>query len=74
MLTQSWDTSCQDCEERLLSGRSLVPELPLFQAEAAKALRVFKRLRLPDVIGTPDHGGGLRAVVLPDCSCAIRQL
>ena len=48
-----WDTSCPDWEERLLAGRSLVPELPLFEAEAARALRCFKRLRLPDVIGTP---------------------
>jgi phage terminase large subunit-like protein len=53
MLTQSWDTSCRDWEDRLLSGRSLVPELPLFEAEAARALRCFQRLRLPDVIGTP---------------------
>jgi phage terminase large subunit-like protein len=56
MLTQAWDTSCRDWEERILSGRSLVPELPLFREEAAKALRVFKRLRLPDVIGTPTMG------------------
>lgn len=56
MLTPSWDTSCRDWEERILAGRSLVPELPLFPAEAAKALRVFKRLRLPDVIGTPALG------------------
>jgi phage terminase large subunit-like protein len=56
MLTQSWDTSCRDWEERILDGRSLVPELPLFKAEAAKALRCFKRLRLPDVIGTPKLG------------------
>lgn len=56
MLTQAWDTSCVDWEERILSGRSLVPELPLFAAEAAKALRCFKRLRLPDVIGTPTLG------------------
>lgn len=48
-----WDTSCPDWEERLLAGRSLVPELPLFEAQSARALRVFKRLRLPDVIGTP---------------------
>jgi phage terminase large subunit-like protein len=48
-----WDTSCVDWEDKLLAGRSLVPSLPLFRAEAAKALRVFKRLRLPDVIGTP---------------------
>lgn len=48
-----WDLSCVDWQERLLSGRSLVPELPLFKSEAARALRVFKRLKLPDVIGTP---------------------
>jgi phage terminase large subunit-like protein len=48
-----WDTSCRDWEERIMSGASLVPELPLYEDEAAKALRVFKRLRLPDVIGTP---------------------
>ncbi|MCZ4340174.1 terminase large subunit [Sphingomonadaceae bacterium G21617-S1] len=30
-----------------------MPTLPLFDAEAARALRVFKRLRIPDVIGTP---------------------
>jgi len=48
-----WDTSCPDWEDRLLDGRSLVPDLPLFEDDAAKALRVFKQLRLPDVIGTP---------------------
>jgi phage terminase large subunit-like protein len=48
-----WDLSCPDWEERLLAGRSLVPDLPLFETEAARALRVFKRLKLPDVIGTP---------------------
>ena len=48
-----WDTSCPDWEDRILTGRSLVPDFPLFEEEAAKALRVFKRLRLPDVIGTP---------------------
>jgi len=56
MLTTSWDTSCRGWESRILSGCSLVPELPLFEAEAARALRVFKRLRLPDVIGTPTLG------------------
>jgi phage terminase large subunit-like protein len=56
VLTTSWDTSCVDWEERLLDGRSLIPELPLYEAEAARALRCFKRLRLPDVIGTPTMG------------------
>src|SRR5262245_65029854 len=53
---EGWDTSCPDWEDRIMSGRSLVPDLPLFEAEAAKALRVFKRLRLADVIGTPTMG------------------
>ena len=46
-------TACPDWEARILSGRSLVPELPLNADEAGKAVRVFNRLRLPDVIGTP---------------------
>jgi phage terminase large subunit-like protein len=53
---EEWDTSCRDWEERILDGRSLVPDLPLFEGEAARALRCFKRLRLPDVIGTPTLG------------------
>jgi len=48
-----WDTSCTDWEERVLSGRSLVPDLPLFEDEAARAVRVFNRLRIPDVPGMP---------------------
>jgi phage terminase large subunit-like protein len=54
----AWDTSCPDWEERLLSGRTLVPELPLYRAEADRALRIFKRLRLPDVVGTPTMAEG----------------
>lgn len=53
-----WDTSCPDWEQRLLSGKALVPELPLFQMEAERALRIFNRLRLPDVIGTPTMAKG----------------
>lgn len=56
MTTAPWDTSCVDWEAKLLAGLPLVPELPLFGAEAAKALRIFRRLRLPDVIGTPTMG------------------
>lgn len=49
----SWDTSCRDWQERLKAGRSLVPELPLFQADADRAVAVFDRLRLPDVPDQP---------------------
>lgn len=48
-----WCTACPDWEERILSGRSLVPDLPVNEEQAAKALRIFNRLRLPDVIGMP---------------------
>lgn len=52
----TWDTSCLDWERRLLAGESLVPDLPLFKDQADKAERIFKRLRVPDVIGTPTLG------------------
>lgn len=48
-----WDTSCVDWERRLLEGRSLIPDLPLFQAQAEKGLRIFKRLKVPDLPGNP---------------------
>lgn len=49
----TWDLACRDWEDRLLTGRSLVPDLPLFEDEAARAVRIFNRLMIPDVIGTP---------------------
>lgn len=52
----SWDTACLDWQKRIVEGASLVPDLPLFEDEAARALRIFKRLRCPDVVGTPTYG------------------
>jgi phage terminase large subunit-like protein len=51
-----WSTACSDWEARILSGSSLVPDLPLYQAEADRALRVFKRLKIPDMVGMPRMG------------------
>jgi phage terminase large subunit-like protein len=48
-----WDTACLDWEARIMAGRSLVPSLPIDEKEAARAVRVFNRLRLPDVPGQP---------------------
>lgn len=48
-----WDTSCRDWQARLMEGRSLVPDFPLFEEERDRALRIFNRLKLPDVIGQP---------------------
>ena len=49
----AWSTACLDWEKRIVAGETLVPDLPLFRAEAARALRIFNRLRLPDVEGQP---------------------
>jgi phage terminase large subunit-like protein len=48
-----WSFACPDWEQRLLAGRSLVPELPLDEGEAARAVAIFDKLRLPDVPGQP---------------------
>lgn len=48
-----WDLSNRDWKRKLLEGGSLVPDLPLFKDETEKALRVFKRLRMHDVVGRP---------------------
>lgn len=52
----AWNTALPDWEDRLLNGRSMIPDLPLFDAVADKALRIFKRLKVPDLIGTPTYG------------------
>ncbi|MCZ4351542.1 terminase large subunit [Roseovarius aestuarii] len=52
----AWSTAVPDWEDRIMNKRSLIPELPLFDAVADKALRIFKRLRVPDIIGTPTYG------------------
>lgn len=51
-----WSTAVPDWEDRIRQRRSLIPDLPLFDAVAEKALRIFKRLRVPDIIGTPTYG------------------
>ncbi|MCJ8138423.1 terminase large subunit [Falsirhodobacter halotolerans] len=52
----AWSTAVPDWKERIRKGRSLIPDLPLHDAVAEKALRIFKRLRVPDIIGTPTYG------------------
>ncbi|MFW7267533.1 terminase large subunit [Gluconacetobacter sp. Hr-1-5] len=53
----AWDLSCPDWEDRIRTGRSLIPDLPLLNvARADRAARIFDRLRIPDIIGTPPLG------------------
>ncbi|SDF91142.1 terminase large subunit [Alloyangia pacifica] len=52
----AWNTAVPDWHERLLGGQSMIPDLPLFDAVAEKALRIFKRLKVPDLPGTPTFG------------------
>jgi phage terminase large subunit-like protein len=48
-----WSFACPDWEERLKAGRTLVPELPLDESEADRAVGIFNKLCLPDVPGRP---------------------
>lgn len=63
----AWCTALPDWQERMRAGQPLVPDLPLFEDEAAMAVRIFDRLRLPDVIGKPTMaeaaGDWFRAIV-----------
>ncbi len=56
MPPSTWSTAVPDWKDRIRHRRPMVPALPLFDAMAEKALRIFKRLRVPDVIGNPTYG------------------
>lgn len=51
-----WSTACPDWEKRIVAGRSLIPIKPLYPTEAARALDVFKALRVTDLPGQPTFG------------------
>ena len=53
------ETSCFDWERRIVAGESLIPT-PLYPAEAASALDVFKSLRIVDAPGSPTMGEACR--------------
>jgi phage terminase large subunit-like protein len=56
LVRQRWDTSLPDWEDKIVAGQSLVPDMPLNDAQADRALAIFKRLRVPDLIGMPTYG------------------
>jgi len=43
-----WDTSLPDWEERIVTGKSLIPVKPLFSDQAEHALMIFKSLHMVD--------------------------
>lgn len=45
--------ACPDWPDRLTTGKSLLSDLPLDQDRAQRAIGVFNKLKLPDVIGQP---------------------
>ena len=49
------ETSCKDWEERILSGRSIIPP-PIFPEEAEAGLEVMKSLKIVDAPGSPTIG------------------
>lgn len=48
-----WDFACPQWVSRLEAGASIMPPLPLNTAEAARAVAIFDKLKLPDVPGNP---------------------
>ncbi|WP_298929216.1 terminase large subunit [uncultured Ramlibacter sp.] len=50
-----WSTACPDWAERLLAGKSIIPA-PIYVDQAARALDIFKALRVTDLPGKPTFG------------------
>src|SRR6266403_663148 len=49
----TWNLSSPNWQELIRTGKSLVPKLPLDNGAAQRAVRVFDKLRWPDVPGKP---------------------
>lgn len=49
----AWNFACPDWVERLQSGRSILPDLPLYKSKADRAVAIFDNLRIPDIEGQP---------------------
>ncbi|MGZ9812330.1 terminase large subunit [Pseudoroseicyclus sp. H15] len=52
----AWGTAVPAWQDMIRDRRTPMPALPLFEAEAERAVRIFKRLRIPDVPGMPTNG------------------
>lgn len=57
MAVRDWSTACPDWERRITNRLSLIPDnIEVFEDEANRALRIFKRLKCPDMEGFPTYG------------------
>jgi phage terminase large subunit-like protein len=53
----TWSTALPDWEQRISEHKTLIPDgLPIDEARAQRALRIFKRLRVTDIPGMPTLG------------------
>lgn len=55
-MAKDWTTACPDWQRRIVAGRSLITDPPLFPEVAGEALAVFKALRIVDAPGSPTFG------------------
>lgn len=56
-MARDWSTACLDWENRITNRLSLIPDnIDVFEDEANRALRIFKRLKCPDMEGFPTYG------------------
>lgn len=56
-MARDWSTACLDWEHRITNRLSLIPNnIEVFDDEADRALRIFKRLKCPDMEGFPTYG------------------
>lgn len=52
-MSAPWIFAVPDWQERIRTGKSLLPKLPIDQIEYRRATKIFDKLRLPDVVGKP---------------------
>lgn len=48
-----WSFACPDWKDKLRRGATPIADLPINPQRAARAIKIYDRLRLPDVIGQP---------------------
>ncbi len=51
-----WTFACPDWFERIQAGRTPIPDLPLDVEKAERGLKIFSKLRVPDIDGKPTLG------------------